>query len=701
MVRPLFIKKNNSNLTAMKEAVAEITKTATDICNLLEKKMVIEPLDNTATLRYLKTGISREKVPINFNDKGFAPFFLDHVLPDQTLINSSPMKLGDEYIPILTIKGFPSQSWPAMLDAMNAAGCEFRWVNRFICMDKEEAKKAINAASDKWFGARTSWKEALIKATSDGEGTGKLDRAAIAQGDDSDEALVAVDQDSYAVGYFTSTVMVWDKNKKVALKKLSEIKGIIQSMGFVCCEEKANRFQAFLGMMPGNVYANIRRTSLTSLNFAHIIPLSSIWAGDIFNPNTKKVCGVDVPLMVCSTHYNTPFYFNLNVGDVGMAAIVGPIGAGKSTLLQKLELHFKKYTGSRVYILDKGKSARQLTMAMGGKYFEPGSARVAFQPLEQLDTYEDRLWAIEFVEDLLRVQDISVTTKIKQDIADAINSMSHVSVEQRTITTLQQSVNNEIVREALIIYTISGKYGQIFDADKTSIESNDWLMLEMEKLISLGNECLMPALSYIFRFFDKKFNDNILTLLVLDEAAQFFKIPYFAAKFRQWIKDVRKKNVYVVLATQEIADIVESGLCTTITEECLTKIYLANPEATTPVVAGFYHQLGMSQAEIMVISRAIMKMDYYYKSPKGTRLFQLDLDKNGIALGLIGSQDHELLDRLEQEHLLIFKQAEKKKINNEPLNELEISHYVENYSYAASILEAKGIKYQHLMEEIA
>jgi type IV secretion system protein VirB4 len=80
---------------------------------------------------------------------------------------------------------------------------------------------------------------------------------------------------------------------------------------------------------------------------------------------------------------------------------------------------------------------------------------------------------------------------------------------------------------------------------------------------------------------------------------------------------------------------------------CLTKIYLADPNATTEIVANYYRQFGLEDHEILSLSHAMMKRDYFYKSPLGTRMFQLNLDR--MQLGLL-SPDHPLLDDLEKEY---------------------------------------------------
>jgi type IV secretion system protein VirB4 len=79
----------------------------------------------------------------------------------------------------------------------------------------------------------------------------------------------------------------------------------------------------------------------------------------------------------------------------------------------------------------------------------------------------------------------------------------------------------------------------------------------------------------------------------------------------------------------------------------MTKIYLADPSAATDTMSQVYRSFDLSEAEIACIAAATMKRDYFYTSPAGRRLFQLVLGP--LALALIGSPDHALLDRLLKE----------------------------------------------------
>ena len=104
-------------------------------------------------------------------------------------------------------------------------------------------------------------------------------------------------------------------------------------------------------------------------------------------------------------------------------------------------------------------------------------------------------------------------------------------------------------------------------------------------------------------------------------------------------------KVFCIFATQEVSAASKSSLRDTIVQQCLTKIYLADESAIS--LAESYKDFGLTDSEIVALSEATMKRDYYFKNPNGSRMFTLDLD--AFQLALISS-DHEILDNLENQY---------------------------------------------------
>jgi type IV secretion system protein VirB4 len=584
----------------------------------------------------------------------------DHFITDDNLDIGTTLKLGDTYIPIVAIRDFPMETYPAMLSALNGSHIEYRWSIRWITRGKQDASKDIEKYQKRFYGSRKSWGQALAESVGNFESS-REDPAAVAFEKDTNEAKVELATDQYSFGYYTANIMVWDAGYQAAVEKARYIAGLVNSCGFNAKVETSNAFNAFLSMQPGNTYANVRRPVISSGNLSHVIPLSSIWSGMAHNDWTKECFDCASPLLICSTSSKIAFFLNLNVGDMGHTFVFGPAGAGKSTFLCLVESQFLKYRNANVIILDKDKSARSITMAAGGVYTEPGGEDVAFQPLRDLETEMDLSWASEFIRLLLEMQGMVCDATMSEAIAAALKQIrSDKAPERRTLSTFQQYVNytspktglNEI-RIGIQPYTINGEYGRIFDAEDTRLALSKWVMIEMGTLMKMGAAAVTPALMFLFRFIEKMYTKpngdptGDPTLLVLDEAWVFLDNDYFAKKIEEWLVTLRKKRVFCVFATQEVSKAANSKLRTTIVSQCLTKIYLADPNAQSAIVAEYYRFFGLEDHEIAALSRARMKRDYFYKSPRGARLFELGLDEFQLALL---SPDHTMLDELEKEY---------------------------------------------------
>jgi type IV secretion system protein VirB4 len=402
------------------------------------------------------------------------------------------------------------------------------------------------------------------------------------------------------------------------------------------------------GSLPGHVYANVRRPLVSSLNLAHLLPLSAVWAGDAENEHLARVTGVGHAHIYCSTVGSTPFRLNLAIGDVGHTLVVGPTGAGKSTLLSTLTLQWLRYPEAQVIIFDKDCSARAATLAVGGAVYEPGQEHspTAFQPLARIADPGERRWASRFALDLLLAQHLDETPAMKRDIDQALALTASAPRGERTLSTLAVNLSSLELKEALRPYTLQGAYGQIFDADREDVGDGFWQLFEMGHLMALGADAVVPALAYLFHRVEGRL-DGRPTLLVLDEAWLFLAHPIFVRRLQAWLKTLRKKNVYVVFATQEVADAAQSPITGTIVSACHTKIYLPDEEALTPALSKAYGDFGLTGTEIQILAGAQKKRDYYYRSVKGRRLFRLDLGPVGLAFAAMSSPDDQrFLDSL-------------------------------------------------------
>ena len=655
----------SNNLPKMQKEAEDFLDECEKVMGTLAVKLWIHRLTDSELFSYIKSTVSLNKQNLVYPEDTF--FFLDNYLCDMDVQNSQPLKIGDYYASVMGIMDFPNKTYPAIFDALNRTMTEFRWTTRFIPLSKEKSTKEAEKYQNRFYSARKSgmtlFTEMAMNVEIDKENKGALEMEAQASDIQGDIAL-----GEYVLGYYTSNLMVWDKKLENAKLKARKLQQVVRSCGFSVKEETFNNTQAWLGMMPGNVYANIRRPLISTKNFSNIIPLSSAWQGLLHNDFTEETCGSSIPLCTCSTSYGTPFFLNLNVRDVGHTFVFGPTGAGKSTLLALLMASATKYKDANIVCIDKQLSSRALMVGGGGIYIEPGKDEVAFQPLSELKSpdectpseyTESLMWCQQFIEGLLAQQNIEITPEMSKVISETLRLISQKDKSRRTLTTFQQYATysdpengSNTIRIGLDPYCSGGQFGSIFDAEETTLPLSKLITIEMGSLMRLSEKAVAPALMYIFRYLEKLWNlptgsKQPLTFLFLDEAWLYLQHPIFAGFLQEWLRTLRKKKVFCIFATQEVAAAAKSSLSDTIAQQCLTKIYLADESATTPGLVESYRYFGLTDSEILALSNATMKHDYYFKNPNGCRMFTLDLDPFQLALI---SPDHEMLDRIEAEY---------------------------------------------------
>ena len=591
----------------------------------------VRALDDEETLTYLHAAISRSTHRVAVPE---TPIYLDALLADTPLTGGLEPQLGDSHLRTLTVLGFPNMSRPGILDALNHQDFTYRWVTRFIALDKSDATKALTRLRRQWFNKRKSI-TALVREVMYNQPAQLLDSDADNKVTDANQALQVLGGDHVAFGYLTTTITVADTHPARVEDKVRQVERIVNGLGFTTIREGVNAVEAWLSSLPGQAYANVRQPLVHTLNLAHLMPLSSVWAGPARNHHLGGP-----PLLYARTAGSTPFRLSTHISDVGHMLVVGPTGAGKSVLLSLIALQFRRYTGAQVYIFDKGFSARAAVLAMGGAHHSlglgaDGGETLAFQPLRQIDDLTERSWAAEWIASLLAHEKIVVTPEVKDAAWSALASLASAAPEERTLTGLALLLQSNALRTALGAYTLDGPYGQLLDAAEQNLAFADVQCFETEALMGQAG-VVAPVLTYLFHRLEERFTGRP-TLLILDEAWIFLDHPLFAARIREWLKVLRKKNVAVLFATQSLADIAASSIAPAIIESCPQRILLPNDRAIEPQSREAYERFGLNDRQIELVSRATPKRHYYLQSARGNRLFELGLGP--IALALCGASD--------------------------------------------------------------
>ncbi|ETO94365.1 TPA: conjugal transfer protein TrbE [Legionella pneumophila subsp. pneumophila] len=584
-------------------------------------------------LQYCVTGLNH---PVNLPKN---PIYLDALIGGQELTPGITPKIGRKFVQCVAIEGFPMESYPGILTALSQLPIEYRWNSRFIFMDAHEAVAHFTKFRKKWKQKVRGFFDQIFNTNS-----GIVDEDALSMVNDAQSAIAETNSGMVGQGYYTSVVVLMDEDRAQVEKAALFIEKNINALGFAARVETINTMDAFMGSLPGHGVENIRRPLINTMNLADLLPTSSIWTGE-----NKAPCPLfpplSPPLMHCVTSGNAPFRLNLHVRDLGHGIMFGPTRSGKSTHLGLLALSWRRYKDARIYSFDKGLSMYPTCKATGGEHYTIADkdSKLAFAPLQFLESKADRAWAMEWIDTILALNGLDTTPAQRNEIGYAIISMHQSG--SKTLSEFVMIIQDEHIRETLKQYTIDGLMGHLLDAECDGLGLSSFMTFEIEHLMGLGEKFALPVLLYLFRRIETSL-DGRPTLILLDEAWLMLAHPVFKNKIAEWLDSMAKKNCAVFMATQHLSHAAKSGILDIIVESTATKIFLPNLYARDPETCVIYERMGLNPRQIDIIAQAQPKRDYYYVSEKGQRLYQLAL--GSMALPFVGATDPDSIARMKQ-----------------------------------------------------
>ena len=171
----------------------------------------------------------------------------------------------------------------------------------------------------------------------------------------------------------------------------------------------------------------------------------------------------------------------------------------------------------------------------------------------------------------------------------------------------------------------------------------------MERLLTMNQKYVIPLLMYLFfriemsikrkaKVEENEEGEQVViesqpSVIIIDEAWVMLRDELFRSKIEEWLRTLRKYNCAVIMATQNIKELDDSGIMPLVIDNCPTKIFLPNSNANSPKVRKIYEDaMGLSEKDVDIIAHARAKREYYSISPVGKGIFQLDMSYIGNVI---------------------------------------------------------------------
>ncbi|WP_156358268.1 VirB4 family type IV secretion/conjugal transfer ATPase [Sphingobium sp. Leaf26] len=465
--------------------------------------------------------------------------------------------LPREFQAILSIKDYPGQTTPGMLDDLLRLPVEMVVSQSFAFVDRQAGLGRMNLALRRM---RASDDEALSLR---GElGSAKDDLAA----------------GRAAFGEHHLTIAVRGADVALVDAQVAEVQSALTDLGLIAVREEIGLEAAYWAQFPGNFPYIARRALISSRNFASMASYHNFPSGRASGNHWGDA------VSVLESTAAGPYHFNFHQGDLGNFTVIGPSGSGKTVVLNFLLAQARKFT-PRIIFFDKDRGAELFIRAIGGIYdiLRPGMS-AALNPLQIDDTAENRRFLADWLAQLVGRPGEALTPQELLHIQEAIDASFAVPRSHRRLRHVAQLFRGSErphpndLWSRLRPWWGEGEHAWLFDhaEDRTDIAA---MTVGFDMTRILDTPILRtPAMMYLFHRVEERL-DGTPAIIVIDEGWKALDDDIFVHKIKDWEKTIRKRNGIVGFATQSAEDALSSKIASAIVEQAATQIFMANAKA--------------------------------------------------------------------------------------------------------------------------
>ncbi len=540
------------------------------------------------------------------------PFPLDALLSSEDFMPALSPSIGPVRLSCVCLDAYPAETSHCALEALLALPFPLRISARCIGYDPM-ASGLMMSRRRRIFEQK---RRGLFSQIFNVQG-GRTDSDASRQAEEIGAAQDSLNSREAGFGALSFAAIIGAGSAEALRERTRLAVRAIEECGFGARVETINATECYLGSLPGNFKANVRRPLVSNSVLADILPFCGTSEGEAQSPNR----GYEgrAPLMQLRAPRGGLFFLNLHSGDLGNTIVAGPPGTGKSVLLNALIHGFLRYRGMRVWAFERGYSLYALCRTLGGAHCVlDGGAGLC--PLCELSTPEDLGRARDYLMELCAVPRGAQGAADEKAICDALSLLSSRPLGARTLSDFSMLCASRQVRLALEPWLRGGGRGGILDGESDPQIDGKLCVFECAGLFSRRRECAMALRHLLGRIRRICESGPEPCAIVLDEAWIMLQDGTFREDLASWLKTLRKHNTAVVMATQSLSDF-EGGA--SLLDCAKTRILLPNPDAASSTMAPLYEKAGLAAHEVAAVAAGTPKRDVFLK--KDGRFTRLDL----------------------------------------------------------------------------
>jgi type IV secretion system protein VirB4 len=501
---------------------------------------------------------------------------------------------------------------------------------------------------------------------------------AVTQAEQLKEALDALAGDEFVMGDHHLSLLVltdpfprYDREAVIAQQRILNdrvaiARRYLSETNMTVAREDLALEAAYWGQLPGYFARRLRKSPITSRNFAAMAP----WHNFPVGRARGNHWGEALALLITSAR--SPFFFSLHASDpsdpeggsrrdVGHTFICGPTGAGKTVIVGFLISMLTKFGCTQV-IIDKDRGLEILIRALGGEYLPlRNGLPTGCNPLQlpPTPTHLDFLktWLRLLVATSTREEGTLLPAREEADLEVALHGTLALEPAARRLSRLIEFLDpttpdGVYARLSKWCELTAGDYAWAFD------NPEDLFVPRFSGHSLIGFDCTdlishpiarAPMTAYLLHLIGGLLGTRRLVCF-LDEFQALLSDPTFSGFADTALPTWRKLDGVMCLSTQSPHKVLQSPISRSVIEQTPTKIYLPNTEAAREdYIDGF----NLTEREYRLIKEQLEpgSRRFLIKQGRHSVVCQLDLKGFTQELSVISARSHtvELMHRLIEE----------------------------------------------------